>query len=425
MQTQLGLPLTVAIFCRFLLKTGRRIVYPFAAMVSGALGVSLAAITMLLALNQIAALLSPLFGQLSDRWGYRTMMALGLVLASISMLAVGLLPHYAVLMFGLLAIGIGISICDPALHAYIGRNIPFAKRGQAMGLTELAWAASSLVGIPVAGWLVHSYSWNTPFVVMGVLGLGGTTLLRRLLPSDECSHTPKQPRMIPAIRALLQHPAARAMLFYAFLVSCASDIFFVTYALWMADSFSMGVVALGLATIAIGMAELSGELLTAMLADRLGLRRTMLITLLVTACCYALLPLWGFGVTGALVGIFLLCLAAEFNLVAAMSLCTEIQPSARATMMSWFQATSGAGHVVGVVTGGLLWWAGGITGVALVCATLCLLGFLTVRWGLSQWQCPPADAGDVCRADDPWPQRERRTSQTPVYLPTWYHQVRN
>jgi predicted MFS family arabinose efflux permease len=295
-----------------------------------------------------------------------------------------------------------------------------------MGLTELAWAASSLVGIPVAGWLVHSYSWNTPFVVMGVLGLGGTTLLRRLLPSDKCSYTPQQPRVLTAYRALLQRPAARAMLLYAFLVSCASDIFFVTYALWMADSFAMGVVALGLATIAIGMAELSGELLAATLADRLGLRRTLLTTLLITACCYALLPLWGLTATGALVGIFLLCLAAEFNLVAAMSLCTEIRPTARATMMSWFQAVSGVGHVVGVVTGGLLWLAGGIAGVALVCATLYLLGFLVVRWGFSQWQCLPADVRDVCSADDLWPQRERRTTnQTSVHLPIWHHQVWN
>ena len=135
---------------------------------------------------------------------------------------------------------------------------------------------------------------------------------------------------------------------------------------------------------------MSGELLTATLADRLGLRRTVLITLVATACCYALLPLLSSSLTGALVGIFLLCLAAEFNLVAAMSLCTEIQPTARAGMMSAFQAASGVGHVVGVMTGALIWWTGGVATVAFVCALLYIVALVAVRFGLSHWQCPPA-----------------------------------
>jgi predicted MFS family arabinose efflux permease len=259
-----------------------------------------------------------------------------------------------------------------------------------------------------------------PFMVMGALGLCGAMLLRGLLPASTHSYMPKKTRLMSASRSLFQRPAVRAMLCYAFLVSCASDIFFVTYALWLADGFSMGVMALGVATVAIGVAELGGELLTATLADRLGLGRTMLITLLVTAACYALLPLLGTTATGAVVGIFLLCLAAEFNLVAAMSLSTEIQPNARATMMSWFQATSGMGHVVGVVAGGLIWMAGGITGVGLICAVLCLVSFFAVRWGLRQWQGVSADECNADVAIRQWPEPSGQTSsQATVLLPIW------
>jgi predicted MFS family arabinose efflux permease len=177
------------------------------------------------------------------------------------------------------------------------------------------------------------------------------------------------------------------LLIYAFLVSCAGDIFFVTYALWLADSFGLGVVALGVATITIGIAELSGELLTATLADRLGLRRTVFLTLLATAGCYALLPLLDNSLPGALLGIFILCLTAEFNLVAAMSLCTEIQPAARAGMMSAFQAASGIGHTIGVLSAALIWWLGGIATVCIACAILYLIAFAAVRHGLARWQC--------------------------------------
>ncbi len=384
MHTQLGLQLLLATFCRFLLKSGRRLVYPFAAIIGAGLGVSLAAITLLLALNQVTSLFSPLFGPLSDRWGYRTMMMLGLLLASLAMLAVGILPHYAVLMTSLFAIGIGICICDTAVQAYVGMNIPFEHRGQAIGLTELAWAASSLIGIPMAGLLIDAYHWNTPFLVMGLLGMVGTAILCRILPSDGRTCMFNQPLSLSrACRVLLNRSNAQTLLCYAFLVSCATDIFFVAYALWLVDGFGMGVAALGLATTAIGIAELSGELLTATFADRLGLRQTMLVTLGATVLCYALLPVWGQSVTGALIGIFLLCLVIEFNLVTAMSLSSEALPTARATMMSSFQATSGLGHVCGVVTGGLIWLAGGIAGVALVCAALCLVAFLAVWWEFS------------------------------------------
>ena len=422
MQSQLITQLAVATFCRFLLKTGRRFVYPFAAVVSGALGVSLVAITMLLALNQVAALLAPLFGHLSDRWGYRTTMVWGLALASLAMLAVGVLPTYAALMIGLAAIGLAISICDPALHAYIGACVPFAKRGQTIGLTELAWAGSSLIGIPVAGWLVESYSWHMPFLVMGILGAGGTLLLRRLLPVGTPSAHVEQARSLPAPHAMLRLPALRGLLLYALLVSCASDIFFVTYALWLVDDFQMGVMALGLATVAIGLAELFGDLLTATLADRVGLYRTMLITLLLTVACYACLPLWSQSPSGAVLGIFLLCLAAEFNLVAAMSLCTELQPHARATTLAWFQAASGVGHVVGVLVGGLLWLAGGITGVGLVCAMLCLVSFLAIQRGFKAWQAGTAHTAPESPATG---QRTRQiaSAQAHAILPICFHPV--
>jgi predicted MFS family arabinose efflux permease len=321
------------------------------------------------------------------------------------------------------------------LQAYVGTQVPFARRGQAVGLSELAWAASSLVGIPAAGWLVQGYDWNTPFVVMGVLGVGGSLLLRRVLPCNEsvprvaaphiasphiaAPHIAALQRMaapqwMAAHRVVLRFPAAKTMLFYAFLAGCACDIFFVTYALWLTESLGIGVMALGLATIAIGIAELSGDLLTATLADRFGLRRTVLATLVLAAASYALLPLWSFSTVGTLTGIFLACLAFEFNFVAAMSLCTEVRPSARATMMSMFQASSGMGHVVGVLIGGLVWFAGGIAGVGLVCAALCLVALVAVHKGLAHWRAPAERRHPKPHSTPPTP-----ATDSSANLPIW------
>ncbi len=78
---------------------------------------------------------------------------------------------------------------------------------------------------------------------------------------------------------------------YAFLVSMANDNLFVVYGVWLEDRFGLSVVALGTATIAIGIAELAGESLTAFLSDRLGLKRSVIIGLILSGLCYAALPL--------------------------------------------------------------------------------------------------------------------------------------
>ena len=383
MKNHLVWRLAAASFCRFLLNTGRRFVYPFAAAFSRGLGIPLTTITSLIAMNQIASLLSPLFGPLSDRWGYRTMMVLALVLASTGMVAVALFPLYGVLMVGLFVLGIGKSIFDPALHAYVGIQVAYAQRGLAVGLLEISWAASSLIGIPVAGVLIDAYGWRAPFAVLGVTGLVGAVLLRWILPPADRSPTQTAPlHLLSAWRMLLRARTARMLIIYAFLANCANDIFFIVYGLWLAETFDLGIVAVGFATTIIGVAELMGEGLTATLADRIGLQRTMMLSLLATALCYGFLPLWGYSLTGALIGIFLLFLAFEFNIVTTVSFATEVLPTARATMMATYQAASGTGRICGAVAGGFIWLAGGITATGLTSAALCCLGFIVLQWGI-------------------------------------------
>jgi len=86
---------TVATAGRLLINTSRRFVYPFAPALSRGLGVPLISITSLIAINQLTGIMSPLFGPVSDRLGYRTMMLLGLSLVAIGLLAGGLIPLYS------------------------------------------------------------------------------------------------------------------------------------------------------------------------------------------------------------------------------------------------------------------------------------------------------------------------------------------
>jgi DHA1 family inner membrane transport protein len=388
---KLTFQLGTATLARLVLNTSRRFAYTFAPALSRGLGVPLTSITSLIAINQVTGVLSPVFGPLGDRWGYRVMMLAGLGMLTVGMLAGGLLPAYSVVMLALFLAGLGKSLFDPALQAYVGERVPYQRRGLAIGMIEFAWAGSSLVGIPLVGLLIDRMGWRSPFFVLGGLGLLGVAALSALLPGDgRQPHGAEGPASFrEAWGWLSQERVALGALGFGFLVSAANDNLFVVYGVWLEGTFGLTILALGAATTTIGIAELLGEVLTASVADRLELKRAILAGLLLSALSYALLPLVGRTLPLALIGLFVTFLTVEFTIVTAFSLFTEILPGARATMMSSSLAAISIGRVVGALVGGPVWLAGGLLATGWVSAAISGLALVWLVWGLRGWRASP------------------------------------
>jgi predicted MFS family arabinose efflux permease len=383
----------VATLSRLFLNTSRRFIYPFAPVFSRGLGVPLTAITSLIALNQSTGLLSPFFGPLGDRWGYRVMMLAGLGLLSVGMIATGLLPFYGVLLVSVFLAGLGKSIYDPALQAYVGKRVPFHRRGLVIGAIEFSWAGTTLVGIPLAGLMIDRWGWSAPFLVLGGLGFLSMVALALIIPADR----PDQPQTDGATgfrqawRLLSRERAALGAIGFIFLVGMANDNLFVVYGIWLEQVFALSILAVGTTTTIIGVAELLGEGLTASIADRLGLKRAVIVGLSLSALSYTWLLLVGNSLPLALVGMFLIYLTFEFTIVTSFSLFTEVLPQARGTMMSTLLAATGLGRVVGSLIGGPVWLAGGIAATGLISATLTGLALASLVWGLWHWQAERAE----------------------------------
>ena len=182
--TQLTLIIVVTTLCRLVLNTARRFAYPFAPVLSRGLGVPLTAITSLIAVNQATSILGIFFGPVADRLGYRLMMQAGMALLVVGMFAAGFLPFYGVILVALFLAGLGKSMFDPALQAFVGERVPFHRRGMAIGFLEFAWAGSTLLGIPAIALLIDRLGWRAPFFVMGGLGLLGILVIRVLIAKE-------------------------------------------------------------------------------------------------------------------------------------------------------------------------------------------------------------------------------------------------
>jgi predicted MFS family arabinose efflux permease len=388
--SRLTLSIVVTTLCRLVLNTARRFAYPFAPALSRGLGVPLTAITSLIAVNQATAVLGLFFGPIADRLGYRLMMLSGMTLLVAGMFAAGLFPFYGVVLVALFLAGMGKSIFDPALQAYVSERVPFHRRGLVIGFLEFAWAGSTLLGIPLIALLIDRFGWRAPFFAMGGLGILGILMLRIIIEKGKQgpASTQRQPLFKGAWRQLLRERAALGALSYAFWISVANDNLFVVYGAWLEKQFGLSIVALGLGTSVIGIAELAGETLTATLADRLGLKRSVIGGMAACLICYGILPFLGQTLAMALAGLFIIFLTFEFTIVTSLSLFTELVPASRATMMASYFASAGIGRVVGALIGGPIWLVGGIYATALVSAAISGLALASLIWGLHRWQKP-------------------------------------
>jgi predicted MFS family arabinose efflux permease len=387
---RLFVELAASALARFFLNTARRFAYPFGPALARGLDVPLTRITSLVALNQGMGLLSPLLGTLADRWGPRVMMLIGLACLAGGMLAVGVLPLYATVLLALLLAGVGKSCFDPALQAYIGARVPWARRGFAVGLIEFAWAGSSLIGIPTVGWLIGTFGWRSPFLVLGLLALLSVVFLAILLPRVPVSRGAAR-RGVPVREAwclLVRRRAALGGLGYGLCFGMANDFLFVIYGAWLELDFRLPLAALGSATMVIGVAELVAESLTAFLSDRVGLARAVTGGVALTAVAYLLLPFVARTLPLALAALFLVFVAFEFTVVSAVGLFTELLPDARGTMIGAVGATGSTGRMLGALLGGYLWLWGGLVATGCVAAALSVLALCSLRWGLRGWRPP-------------------------------------
>lgn len=377
-KTSLTLQIILFTFIRMVSGTAYRMVYPFLPAFRDGLGVSLETLTRAIGSRSlVAAIFAPLFSWFGDNRGRKFGMLFGAAVFIAGTAIVVFWPTFIGFMLALILTLLGRVAFDPSMQAYLADRVPYERRSFALTVTELSWSGAYIIGIPFIGWVISAFGWLAPFPLLGLLILLAALLLGLQLPKD--APRPDRPANLWAGFGLIfRSPPALAAMGLTIFSCIANEFVSLTFGIWMEESFGLRLVALGAAAAVLGVAELSGEGLVALITDRLGKRRAIFFGLVVNSLAVLSLPVVSATLVGALVGLFLFYISFEFLIVSSIPLVTEVMPSARATMMAGFFTAASLGRAVaGWIV--LDIYALGFTAIVIATVSFNLLALVSIR----------------------------------------------
>ena len=363
---------------RTIFNTMHRMVYPFLGTFARGLGVDITALSFALTGRSLAGAFTPFIASVADHRGRRFGMLAGITLFTIGVVLVVVSPSLWTLSAALILALLGKYMFDPAMQAYFSDRIPYQRRGQALALTELSWSLAFIIGVPAMGFLIARYGWAAPFPVLTVFGLGMFAVIWWLAPRKDANHIPAR-NPWSNFGIVLRNLPALAGISIALWASAGNELVNLIFGVWLEDTFGLQIAALAGASVVIGLSELSGEGLVALLTDRIGKPRALALGLSANAAAAILLPFIGRTEIGALIGLFLFYITFEYTIVSHIPMITELVPSARATVMAFNVSGHSLGRAIGAFLAPFIYRQFGFLFVALFAVLFNLFGLLALH----------------------------------------------
>jgi predicted MFS family arabinose efflux permease len=366
--------LLTLLYSRTVSNMSYRVLYPFLPAVARGLGVSLEAAGRLVSAQGAAWILAPFLGQLSDRYGRRRVMELGLLLLAFACAMVFLTGQYPLTLMAFVGIGVARALYDPTTQAYVGDLVPYAQRGRAIATISMAWSLSWLLGVPLSGLLIQRLGWQVPWGFFSLFIVVALVATRLFLPPSRNANTTSRPFNPLAWGPFLRRGHVRAALATGFGIVFAVENLFIVYGAFLEGRFGLSIGAIGILSVIVGFSELLGEGASYLWTDKLGKKRSIVVGLVAYAVSLLVLfPLSGTLPT-ALFGFALVFFFFEFSIVSFFPLMSEVAPEARGTVISMNVAGMGSARLLAPIVGTLLYGRfGTLLPNALLSAAVCLV----------------------------------------------------
>jgi MFS family permease len=226
-------------------------------------------------------------GMLAERVGARALLAAGSVLAGVAFALIALSQSYAMLGALILLTGVGSAVQHPIASTLISQVYAPASRRAALGIYNFVGDVGKMVIAAAMGLAVVAIGWRSSVVVYGAIvaavGVGTLVALASIART-----APRLASATPSVSGWgFTNSTGFALLSAIQLVDSACRTGFLTFFpfLLIAKGASVASIGFGLALVFVGGA--AGKLVCGLVAERVGILRTVILTELATGLLIA------------------------------------------------------------------------------------------------------------------------------------------
>jgi DHA1 family multidrug resistance protein-like MFS transporter len=349
--------LTILIFVLFVVMLGYGLIipiFPFYIEEMGAGGTELGLLTASYAVMRL--IFGPIWGGLSDRYGRKPILLIGILGYVITMVWFGLANTLWMLFAARILSGVLSSATAPTTMAYIGDSAPEDERGGGMGLLGAAGGIGTIVG-PAMGGFLGTASLSTPFFVAAGMAALSLVLAIIFLPeSHPVEEGPKEKEAIINLRRwweAIRSPIGN-LFALTFISTCGLMIFANVFGLYGLERFNYGPEQVGIIMMTLGLVSaLTQGFLAGPATKKLGDAAVIKIGLLVTALSFGLMVLADTFTTVLLTTAFF-AITVSIQSPALLSLTSRRATVPQGIAMGLSNSFVSLGRIFGPILGGVV-----------------------------------------------------------------------
>ena len=238
-------------------------------------------------------------GLVAERFGERNLLAAGTLLSGIAFLALSQAPGYAVILAALFCAGVGSAVQHPLCSTIISHAYPDAGRRTALGTYNFFGDVGKFAfGGTVSLLLLVGIGWQAPVAAFGVVALATAAAVMLLVANTREAHAHGHAAQAPRQRGWgIRDTRGFTALCMIEVLDSSTRTGFLTFIafLLIAKGIPEGWAALAVPLVLVG--GMAGKLACGILAERVGIIRTVVITECATGLgILATLVLPGLGV---------------------------------------------------------------------------------------------------------------------------------
>nr|WP_246556705.1 MFS transporter [Bradyrhizobium liaoningense] len=332
-------------------------------------GIAPAAIGMVVTFTQIGyAFGLILIVPLGDLWDRRRLITGQIALTAIGLVVVGTASHAAVLLAGLVLVGV-LAVVVQILVAFAATLAAPDGRGRAIGTVTSGVVGGILLARFASGALADIGGWRTVYLVSAGLMLAMAVLLWCVLPRG-----PRATMAGSSYRSLLrstavlfaQEPILRERALFAFLIFADLNVFWTSIVLPLsAPPFSLSHTTIGLLGVA-GFAGALGARNAGRLADLGWAQRTTGLSLMLMLAAWAAIASLHASLWFVVAGVIMLDLGLQAVHVTSQSLIVAARPDAASRLVGGYMVFYSIGSAAGGIAATMVYAVAGWSGVCML-----------------------------------------------------------